>query len=76
MLFRSQELIEKTRAEFPTMLATEVPYWSEIERMSARRAPLPAYSPHGPAGQIYAALWGEVQAKLDLANDKRPSPPQ
>ena len=29
-----------TRRQFPTILKTEVPYWSEIERMSARRAPL------------------------------------
>ena len=31
------ELIASTRAQFPAMLATEVPYWSEIERMSVRR---------------------------------------
>jgi cellulose biosynthesis protein BcsQ len=61
-----QALIASTRAEFPEMLATEVPYWSDIERMSERRAPLPAYAPHSPAGQIYAALWLEVRTKLAL----------
>ena len=59
-----QEVIESTRREFPQMLKTEVPYWSEIEKMTQRRAPLPAYSPHSPAGQIYASLWSEVQLGL------------
>jgi chromosome partitioning protein len=59
-----QEVIESTRSQFPQMLKTEVPYWSEIERMSQRRAPLPAYSPQSPAGQIYASLWSEVQLGL------------
>jgi chromosome partitioning protein len=58
------EVIEKTRKEFPQMLKTEVPYWSEIEKMTLRRAPLPAYSPHSPAGQLYASLWAEVQVRL------------
>jgi cellulose biosynthesis protein BcsQ len=59
-----QEVIENTRANFPGLLATEVPYWSEIERMSVRRAPLPAYAPRSAAGQIYEALWKEVAMKL------------
>jgi chromosome partitioning protein len=52
-----QDMIASTRAEFPELLNTEVPYWSDIERMSLRRAPLPAYAPASGAGQIYAALW-------------------
>ena len=39
------ELITAARAQFPQILATEVPYWSEIERMSVRRVPLPASAP-------------------------------
>jgi len=38
------EVIESAREEFPALLATEVPYSSEIERMSLRRAPIPAYA--------------------------------
>jgi chromosome partitioning protein len=53
-----------TRLQFPTILATEVPYWSEIERMSLRRAPLPAYSPSSMAAQIYATLWKEIEERL------------
>jgi cellulose biosynthesis protein BcsQ len=76
------EVIESTREQFPELLATEVPYWSEIERMSLRRAPLPAYAPQSPAGQIYAALWEEIKARIGripaaggaAATDATPSP--
>jgi cellulose biosynthesis protein BcsQ len=61
------EVIANTREKFPEILSTEVPYWSEIERMSLRRAPLPAYAPHSAAGQVYAALWNEIDARLDRA---------
>ena len=61
-----RELIASTRVEFPGVLATEVPYWSDIERMSVRRAPLPALAPHGPATALYVSLWCEIAARLDL----------
>jgi len=41
-----------------------VPYWSEIERMSVRRAPLPASAPRSPAALIYMRLWAEVRERL------------
>lgn len=62
-----QELIASTRAEFPAMLSTEVPYWSEIERMSVRRAPLPACAPKSDAARIYRKLWAEIHARLQPA---------
>jgi chromosome partitioning protein len=58
------EVIAKTREQFPTMLATEVPYMSDIERMSVRRAPIPAFAPRSAAAQIYSALWAEVAARM------------
>jgi cellulose biosynthesis protein BcsQ len=61
------EVIADTRANFPGLLATEVPYWSEIERMTVRRAPLPAYAPRSAAAEIYEALWKEVVTKLGQA---------
>ena len=61
-----RELIASTRAEFPGLLATEVPYWSDIERMSVRRAPLPALAPHSTATALYVALWREVGRRLNL----------
>ena len=58
------DVIVSTRGQFPTVLATEVPYWSEIERMSLRRAPIPAFAPASASAQIYAALWAEVAARI------------
>jgi cellulose biosynthesis protein BcsQ len=59
-----RESMASTREQFPSVLETEVPYWSEIERMSVRRAPLPAFSPGGMATQIYDALWREMTERM------------
>jgi chromosome partitioning protein len=56
-----RELIAQARAQFPAILATEVPSWSEIERMSVRRAPLPASAPKSAATLVYRALWAEIE---------------
>lgn len=58
------ELLASTREQFPAILDTEVPYWSEIERMSVRRAPLAAFAPGGTASAIYARLWREMSARM------------
>jgi chromosome partitioning protein len=60
------QIIASIRADFPLMLTTEVPYWSEIERMSLRRAPLPALSPTGAAAGIYRSLWSEVSGRAGI----------
>jgi chromosome partitioning protein len=58
------ELIAQARAQFPQILATEVPYWSEIERMSVRRVPVPASAPGGAAALLYRRLWAEIRERL------------
>jgi chromosome partitioning protein len=60
-----RELMAEARARFPAILATEVPYRSEIERMSVRRAPLPVSAPKSEAAQVYTALWAEVRGRID-----------
>ncbi len=60
-----RELMASTREQFPAVLETQVPYWSEIERMSLRRAPLPAFAPTSGATPIYAALWREMSERMD-----------
>ena len=59
-----RELIASARAKFPMLLATEVPYWSQIERMSVVRAPLPAVAPRSEAALVYCALWAEIGARI------------
>ena len=58
------DVMAATREKFPAVLAAEVPYWSEIERMSWRRAPIPVFAPASASAQIYAALWAEVAARI------------
>ncbi len=55
------EIIAEARSRLTGILATEVPDWSEIERMTVRRAPLPAIAPNSPAAVVYADLWREVE---------------
>jgi cellulose biosynthesis protein BcsQ len=57
------QTIAAARTQFPPLLDTAVPYWSEIERMSVRRAPLPASSPSSPGALIYARLWAEISGE-------------
>ena len=52
------------------MLATEVPYGSEFERMAARRAPIESYAPASAAAEIYRALWREIDERLDVAVER------
>jgi len=59
-----KQTIEELRARFPSILATEVPYGSEFERMAARRAPIESYAPASAAAEIYRALWSEIDERL------------
>lgn len=59
-----REVIASTRLRFPTILKTEVPYWSAIERMSLRRAPLPAYAPSSVGAEVFTALWREITQRM------------
>jgi cellulose biosynthesis protein BcsQ len=65
------DVIASTRTQFPSLLVTEVPYSSEIERMSVRREPIPSYAPRSAAGQIYAALWAEIAAHMPTLGASR-----
>jgi chromosome partitioning protein len=68
-----RDVIASTREQFPALLATEVPYSSDIERMSLRRAPIPAYAPKSTASQIYLALWTEIEGRIWPGTFRAPS---
>jgi cellulose biosynthesis protein BcsQ len=59
-----RETIESLRSRFPTILTTEVPYGTEFERITLRRAPVEAYAPASMAAQVYRALWKEIDDRL------------
>jgi chromosome partitioning protein len=64
-------VIESVRAHVPAILATEIKYASEIERMTVRRAPLPAYARKSVEGQMYSALWSEIAMRIGMTDPPR-----
>lgn len=59
-----KDIMATLRSEYPMILDAFVPYSSDAERMSVRRAPLPSYSPSSAAGRAYAELWAEIDRRL------------
>jgi cellulose biosynthesis protein BcsQ len=59
-----KQTIAELRGRFPTILATEVPYGSEFERMATRRAPIESYAPASAAAETYRSLWREIDERL------------
>ena len=51
------------------LLRTVVPYASDVELMSLRRAPLPSYAPRNPAAAAYHRLWEEVRERLAASGE-------
>jgi len=60
-----KETIADSLGKRPNLLRTVVPYASDIELMSVRRAPLPSYAPRNSAAAAYRRLWTEVRALLE-----------
>jgi len=58
----------------PGLLRSVIPYASDVELMSQRRAPLPSYAPANPAAQAYQRLWDEVEVLLEGANLEQEPP--
>jgi chromosome partitioning protein len=68
-----RETIAAIRTQFPFMLDTEIPYNSEIERLTVRRKPLAAYAPRSEGGLAFAALWREIDGRMQ-ARFEAPAP--
>jgi chromosome partitioning protein len=59
-----KETIDSLRQRYPAILNTEVPYGSEFERMTLRRAPVESYAPASQAADVYRSLWREIDGRL------------
>jgi len=66
-----KQTIVELRERFPAILATEVSYGSEFERMTARRAPIESYAPASAAAETYRALWREIDERLTSLSNAR-----
>jgi cellulose biosynthesis protein BcsQ len=60
-----RETIDSLRRRFPAILRTEVPYGSEFERVTLRRAPVESYAPASAAAEVYRALWREIDSRME-----------
>jgi chromosome partitioning protein len=69
-----KETIDSLRQRFPSILATEVPYGSDFERITLRRAPVEAYAPGSAAAQVYRALWRDIDGRLEGGSALRGEP--
>lgn len=61
------DTIASLRERYPAILATEVPYGSQFERLSMRRAPIESYAPASAAAGVYRRLWREIDSRLQVA---------
>jgi chromosome partitioning protein len=71
MLDRRRRLHLETEASLRStrsdLLAQSIPYSSTVERMSVERAPLGQFAGRTKAAHAFAALWDEVERRLDLS---------
>jgi cellulose biosynthesis protein BcsQ len=58
------ETARAMRMRFPQMLPMGIPYSSDVERVTLRRAPLNAFAPKSDVGLLYASLSAEVQRRV------------
>lgn len=56
-----RDIAASLAADMPSLLASEIPYSSEVEKMGLHRAPLPCYAAGSRGAIAYQALWDEVR---------------
>ncbi len=61
-----REILDSQPDKRVPLLATVIPYHSEVEHMGLHRAPVAEYAAASPAATAYAALWREVAERLNL----------
>ena len=54
---------DRSDTPFP-MLATRIPYASQVEQMGVHRLPLALFAPGNPATRAYQSLWDELRGRL------------
>ncbi len=58
------DLMARLPEHCPAIVATSIPYASEVERMGIHRMPLPAYARSSAATAAYRNLWAEIKSGL------------
>jgi cellulose biosynthesis protein BcsQ len=63
-----RRVVSRAFSSDPDFLKSAIPYSSQVEEMSARRAPLTAFAPHSRPALAYAALWSELHDRISEAD--------
>lgn len=59
-----RELLDQPPPDLAEFMTSWIPYASEVEQMTVRRAPLVSYSPGSRPGLAFRQLWEETRARL------------
>lgn len=60
------EMMQDLPQCYSELLATYIPYASDVERMGMHRKPLAGFAAGGPAADAYERLWEEIGAAMSL----------
>lgn len=60
-----REIIATLTAAMPTMLNSEIPYSSDVEKMGIHRAALPEFAGHSRGALAYKELWQEIRQRIN-----------
>jgi cellulose biosynthesis protein BcsQ len=59
-----REVIEARGGRRKSMLRSQIPSATDVERMGQRRAPVVAFAPKSRSAKAYRALWAEAKARI------------
>jgi cellulose biosynthesis protein BcsQ len=59
-----RQVMETLGASEADLLATVIPYASDVERIAVEQKPLAAFAPRSASAVAYEALWNEVRARI------------
>jgi chromosome partitioning protein len=60
-----RRIVEELPQQIPAMLASFIPYASDIEQMGVHRGAIGDYAGHGRSAKAYEDLWWEIKVRLE-----------
>lgn len=64
-----RRIVEELPKQIPAMLASFVPYASDIEQMGIHRGAVGTYARHGRSAKAYEDLWWEIKVRLEWTQE-------
>jgi len=63
-----RDITANLQTEVPSILASEIPYSSDVEKMGVHRAALASFAPRSRSALAYEALWNEIRQCITERN--------